>query len=358
MKKVKITVISNLYPSEKYPSFGVFVQNFCVELEQDDFEVNLVTIRGKSGEGFGKLFHYMKLFLRIIGALLFNSGDLIYVHYGSHPLVPLAWLLPLIKKPVVINFHGEDLVGDSGWEKKIRPMLRNVIEGSHLIVLPSEYFASIFSQRYQNPNVFISPSGGIDISKFRPLSSFNSNSVKRFGFVARIERGKGWLTMLRAIERLSKSELKALELHIVGAGADEDYLKLEVERLGMNDFIKLHGEMGHDRLPFIMQQLDFLVLPSELNESLGLVGVEAMACGVPVIASDIPAFRTYVENTKNGWLFEKGNDRQLAELFSRILSMETSSYEVMRKNCIETACQFDSKEVAKRLNLQLKKLVE
>jgi glycosyltransferase involved in cell wall biosynthesis len=155
----------------------------------------------KSGEGFGKLFHYMKLFLRIIGALLFNSGDLIYVHYGSHPLVPLAWLLPLIKKPVVINFHGEDLVGDSGWEKKIRPMLRNVIEGSHLIVLPSEYFASIFSQRYQNPNVFISPSGGIDISKFRPLSSFNSNSVKRFGFVARIERGKGWLTMLRAIER-------------------------------------------------------------------------------------------------------------------------------------------------------------
>lgn len=347
---MKMLVLSNLYPSKREPSFGVFVENFCNEWIAFGGSILLVTIKGKSGKGVYKLIRYFMLFVKSVVALLFRKYDVIYVHYGSHPLVPLIFLRFFISKPFIINFHGEDLVGTTGVEPKLRPLLKQVIEKADLIVLPSTYFLSIFSAKYKNANLLVSPSGGIDLSLFKPsMNMVPEDERVRIGFVARIERGKGWQTLIAAIEELVKVYSFTFVVDVVGVGGDDHLMRSEIQAKQLQDFFVFHGEMNHEQLAREMRKFRFFVAPSELNESLGLAGLEAMASGVPVIASNLPAFMTYVKHGLNGWVFEKSNSKALYMQIFCALKMSNSDYINMRNHCLATASDFDSKMVARVL---------
>jgi len=356
---MNILVISNLFPSKRYPSFGIFVKNFCTQLTEGRCEVNLVTIKGKAGQGAQKVARYSVFFLKVFYAILFSRYDLIYVHYGSHPLIPLAIFRCCLKKPIVINFHGEDLVSDRGVEVFIRPYLSKLIESAALIVVPSQYFYDVFRERYANINVTISPSGGIDLSLFHPTNELAVfPRVRRIGFVARIEHGKGWRTLLKSVEDLMQYENFSFELDVVGNGTEFSLMRSEVKARGMEKKVIFHGELDHVELAKLMRSFHFLVIPSELDESLGLVGIEAMSTGIPVIATDQPAFRTYIDDKVNGWLYKKSDSNELRNLLSMVLNMRLVDYLEMRNNCILKSREFDHQEVSKSLVNQLKKLIE
>jgi glycosyltransferase involved in cell wall biosynthesis len=356
---MNVLVISNLFPSRRYPSFGIFVKNFCDQLTESGCEVNLVVIKGKAGQGLLKVARYSVFFLKVFQAILFSRYDLVYVHYGSHPLIPLAIFRRYLKKSIVINFHGEDLVSDKGVEAFIRPYLTKLIESAELIVVPSQYFYDVFRARYANIHVTISPSGGIDLSLFHPkeeLSVFPS--VRRFGFVARIEQGKGWKTLLKSLENLMQNENFSFELDVVGNGTEFSLMRSEVKARGMEKKVIFHGELDHFELAKLMRSFHFLVIPSELDESLGLVGLEAMSTGIPVIATDQPAFRTYIDDKVNGWLYKKGDSNELTNVLSMVLNIKVLDYLEVRNKCIFKAREFDHREVSKVLVHQLKKLIE
>ena len=98
------------------------------------------------------------------------------------------------------------------------------------------------------------------------------------------------------------------------------------------------------------------IFPTALNESLGLVGLEAMSCGLPVIASNIGAPSAYIKNGVNGFLYETNNVEDLVEkvLFYQQLSINEKIK--MREDAILTAELYDSEKVSSSLYNQLLEL--
>ena len=356
---MRVLVISNLYPSRKHPSFGVFVRNFLQDLERNGAIVLLCTIKGKSGRGVLKLLNYAWLYARVLFSVFFRSYDIIYVHYAAHPLLPIVLVRRFLRKPLVVNFHGEDLVSESGWEGGLRSLIKPTIESSNLVVLPSEHFAHIFSQKYNSRKMFVSPSGGIDLKIFSPHQGpIDLNAEIHFGYAARIENGKGWLTLIRAAEEVVSQHQGKFYLHVVGTGSELMIMKSEVKKRGLEKNVHFYGELDHSQLPDVLRKLHFFVLPSELNESLGLIGLEALSCGVPVIASDLPAFRTYLIDHVNGWFFKKSDYIQLSLIMKEALSIDIAQYLSLRQESIKVAKRYDSQEMSSQLFMKLKELIE
>jgi len=102
---------------------------------------------------------------------------------------------------------------------------------------------------------------------------------------------------------------------------EEKYLESIKKCLDFNN-IKYHFfyDLGNEELVSFYQSLDCLVLPSNNStEAFGMVQIEAMNCGVPVVASDLPGIRSPIQKTQMGELFEKNNSIDLTNKIKKIL---------------------------------------
>ena len=143
-----------------------------------------------------------------------------------------------------------------------------------------------------------------------------SNLSFRIGYIGRFVSGKGIDVLLRAIRSLS------FEFHItmVGDGPERRSLKRLADDLGLTDRIIWHGAVAQSELPFILNSMNVLVLPSRTEkhwkEQFGRVLIEAMACGVPVIGSSSGEIPQVIGGV--GMVFEEGNSEALALGLSRL----------------------------------------
>ncbi len=129
------------------------------------------------------------------------------------------------------------------------------------------------------------------------------------GCVARLEKVKGLEYLVKAVD-LIKAEIPEIDCVIVGEGSQRDNLHWLIETLNLQNKIKLVGYK--DNFPDWIYNFDVFVLPS-LKESLGVLAIEAMACGRPVIATKSGGTVEIIDNEKHGMLVEPGNPRALAE---------------------------------------------
>jgi glycosyltransferase involved in cell wall biosynthesis len=128
---------------------------------------------------------------------------------------------------------------------------------------------------------------------------------------------KGVPTLLRAMARRAD-----VHLMLVGDGdLHADFVQLSAE-LGIADRVRFLGRVETEALPAVYRAADLLVLPSETRgEAFGMVLLEAMASGRPVIASDLPGVRSIVDHGTDGFLVEPGNPAALAETLGRFEHM-------------------------------------
>ncbi|MFM8303852.1 MAG: glycosyltransferase family 4 protein [Actinomycetota bacterium] len=129
---------------------------------------------------------------------------------------------------------------------------------------------------------------GVDTEHFAPEGEpgdVPSGGGARIGYVGRIEIRKGVLVLAGAI-----AQTPDVTLEVIGDGPDRSALDAEIDRLGIADRVTVTGFVAHDDLPARYCSFDLVVVPSletpRWIEQFGRVAVEAMACGVPVVASD------------------------------------------------------------------------
>ena len=150
---------------------------------------------------------------------------------------------------------------------------------------------------------------GVDTQRFSPAPARPEGQVPVIGYVGRLEPHKGVHVLLDAIARLDRATLR-----IAGAGPEEAALRARVAELGIGDRVELVGSVGQDQLPDFYRGLDVLAVPSLPTpgwlEQFGRVVVEAMACGVPVVASDTGALPDVVGDA--GLLVPPGDPEALA----------------------------------------------
>ncbi|MEP7199480.1 MAG: glycosyltransferase [Chloroflexota bacterium] len=181
---------------------------------------------------------------------------------------------------------------------------------------------------------------GVDLTRFRPTDKQRArqaigleSDVKTVLFVGRMEPLKGIDDLLRAIARILRDHnmpCNRLSLILIGGSAEDnpDNISSEMARLmrmrdalGLQEMVTFLGAQGQDVLPLYYSAADVVVMPSHY-ESFGMVALEAMACGTPVVASDVGGLSYTVEDGVTGFLVPDRNPAALADRICDILNDE------------------------------------
>ncbi len=296
------------------------------------------------------------------GVLAFHPGyDLVHGHYWLGGLaartVAAEWGLPL-----VASFHTlarvKDLFADGDPpepEERVRGEVAVVADALRILTpTPTEgdnlirlYGASSEQVRVVTP--------GVDRTTFRPLPREPSRRALGVGpgpvivFAGRLQRLKGPDVAIRSVARAVRADPEATRgLTLVMAGGPSgpglgwshpEEIRRFAEAEGVADRLVLHPPVPHDELPALLSAADVVLVPSR-SESFGLVALEAQACGVPVVASDVGGLRHLVADGEGGFLVPVGDVEAFAERILRILR-DPSLAVRLRRAALEQARRFD-----------------
>lgn len=344
-------LISNMYPDANSPGYGSFVKNVEVGLANNGIRSKYsAVITGRSTSFINKCYKYILFYINILRHY-FKSYDFIYIHYPNHAL-PCLMLCYLIKKQkIVVNLHGEDLLyPQTGLSLFLGKLNDYFLKKVDAIVVPSLYYKDIVKERVHDngKNIFVSPSGGINANIFYPKRfDFNNRDIYHLGYVGRIDSRKGWREFMGVLDRLpNKFNFRAT---IIGYGSEVECLKeyLARDKRHQIDYIP---KVAHEELRKYYSQFDIFLFPSmRKEESLGLVGIEAMACGTPVIGSNIGGIPSYLTHKKTGFLVEPGDIEQFAKYVIEYCQLDIEKKEFYYKNCVTTSKSYYSEKVLKDL---------
>lgn len=232
----------------------------------------------------------------------------------------------------------------------------NIIKSADLVVAFTDHERQLMA-RYHNVDplkVEVIPCG-VDTDLFNPIDRNVAKeklgiSASRVAlYVGRIEPLKGLEILIRAVTQIHSDE--GLSLIIVGGDpdADEEIIRLKqiILALRMESSISFIGAVDQQELPLYYNASDVLVIPS-YYESFGLVALEAMACGIPVIASRVGGLPTTVKDSKTGYLVPWRCPDPFADKLQIILNNQ-SIHDAMSRSAIELSLQMKWSKVAEDL---------
>jgi glycosyltransferase involved in cell wall biosynthesis len=157
---------------------------------------------------------------------------------------------------------------------------------------------------------------GVDLSAFRKAPKRRGPGPLRLGIVARLIERKRHANLLRAIARLvSERGPGAATLDVIGDGPEEGRLKALSGELGIADEVRFLGDRGD--VPDLLRELDAFVLPSSY-EGFPISIIEAMASGLPVVATAVDGVPEVVEHERTGLLVRTGDVQGLAGALARL----------------------------------------
>ncbi len=342
-----------MYPSKKDPYYGTFVKMFFEDLNKlDNTDTKLIAIKGRRLAIMSKIRAYISFYSQIILKLVLYKYDLIYVHTISHTSLPLRFISIFRRLNLIFNIHGDDLLTTT----KLAGILKNIslplLQKSNKIVVPTEYFKDVLLNEMpfiSMEKIIISPSGGISKKFFLKHSLISSSHIPKIGYVSRIDAGKGWDILLRALSLLKDDGIEFVA-EFYGRGDDVRNFKSKINEFNLSDMVKYYGPKSHEELPQIYSSFDIFVFPTiRKGESLGLVGLEAMASGTPVIGSDIGGLRSYIKDNVNGMMFPPGDHVELYKRLKSFLSRDDTERLIMSINAKKTAEMYESSKVNRAL---------
>jgi glycosyltransferase involved in cell wall biosynthesis len=230
-----------------------------------------------------------------------------HVFYGHFSAVP-SWIFLQLER--ALAWRTDRLIGLTPSEKR-EHLERGVGQVNRFAVVPS----------------------GIDLDRFRKARA-NGKAIPNWFECpsnARIIGSVGWLTDIKghrfliAAVALLRQTYHDLHLVIIGSGDQHDALLRQAAQVGISHAIHL---LGHrEEIEICLAGLDCFVLPS-LNEGMGRALIEAMAAGLPVVASRVGGIPSLIEDGKNGLLVPAGDSSAIASALRRILDDPTWSNEL------------------------------
>ncbi|OAQ54436.1 hypothetical protein HTG_02490 [Natrinema mahii] len=239
-----------------------------------------------------------------------TTVDVLITHYYLDDLV----LSRLVDVPTIYQYHGFSAVGVGG---KVRERLSATdihVANSHATA------AAVTDALDREVDHVVTP--GVDVDRFSPdAEPAFDRPEPTVTFVGRLAEAKGVFDLLDAFEPLSDDA----HLCFVGDGAGPqgasiaDALSRRVRELGIGDDVTFFGEVPHDDLHRYYAASDIVCYPT-YYDGFGLVNIEAMACGVPVVTTRVDGVEAYATHEENSLLVEPGEPAELAAALRRLVS--------------------------------------
>jgi len=277
--------------------------------------------RGLASAADGKL----KLPLTILDALRLRrtamKADVI--HAATERVAPLARLLSFwTGKPFVISAHGT-YADAAAYPWYLKPMYRASFRSAAVVAAVSRYTARVVTRSFAPRRVEIVP-GGFDAPAV-PAVERRLSSERRILSVGACKPRKGFHALIEALGLLKKEGF-ACRADIVGPKEPSKYverLEARLKGLGLEEQVSLRGRVPEEALARFYEEADLFVLPSEHDgaafEGLGLVYLEAMSYGLPVIGCLESGAEDVIQDGVNGRLVPPGDPGRLAAAIRSIL---------------------------------------
>lgn len=307
--------------------------------------------------------------------------DLIHSHYWMSGLAAEALSDRWAGIPILHMFHtlGEmkNRVARSEAEREGAYRLkgeRQVVARADRIIAatPAEQAQLEWLYKVDSRKVTVIPPG-VDTSHFYPIPADEArqfiglaSDARMILFVGRIEPLKGVATLIQAVACLRLKDLKEpVHLAVIGgdpeAGADdisEEMIRLQklCDDLTVGKMVVFLGKRGQDTLPYYYSAAEVVVMPS-YYESFGMVALEAMACGTPVIASQVGGLAFLVQDGVTGYTVPTEDHIALCERLTSLLGDETLRRK-MGNNAVENAQNYIWEKIASQIVHVYNELIE
>ena len=364
MESFKIAIASDWY----YPKLGgvaVHMHDLALHLRKLGHEVAIITNdreTGKEAELKEAGIDLIKVPGCILGgvnmsAFSRNAASMIpYIKdcdivHGHHAFTPLALKAVSAGRKVgkatlltthSINYENSPVIKTLG--RIAFPYYRYYLHNPHRIIAVSRA-SKEFIKRFTNVPVEIIPNG-VNVDFFDvPFSK--EEAKEKLGldknvvlYVGRIEPRKGVSTLINAMRYVNG------ELLVIGEGSMLPLLRERARLLGISEKVKFLGKVEYSKLPLFYRASDVFVLPS-LSEAFGIVLLEAMASGTPVIGTQVGGIPEIIDGC--GLLVPPGNAKKLAEAINFVLNNQNVEKRLARLGKRRAETVYDWKVVVKRI---------
>ncbi len=273
--------------------------------------------------------------------LLMEDYDFISIQYMGYFSVVFSSLKT--KTPYSISIHGMDVTG----QKKclVKLIQKRIVKNASVVISNSHYLAKELKEKigYSFQAKLVVIWNGIHLEKYKPDKELTLN--KTIVSVGRFVYKKGFDVLVDAFSRVKK-QCPDARLIIAGDGAEKLKCEKLAEKLEIRDSIDFLGLVDNEQIPSVMKQGRIFILPSR-NEPFGIVILEAMALGIPVIATDSGGVTEILNGGECGCLIPTDNPDEMAECMLRLLEDNVLSAELRRKG-LERIKLFSIEEVVSK----------
>ena len=363
---MRIIILVSLFPPKWLAGTEIATYNIAKYLARRGHEVHVITSwdEGLPNESFEEGFYVHRIRvprLRIGGYTLHALRELLLIKELSPDVVhaqsiPRGTACVLARKlfgvPCVVWGQGSDVYLPWRFKEVISKfVLGNADALIALTGLMKQKIIELLGR--ERCDIFVIPNG-IDyeffssyLGKRGSVTSEPGNNKKIVLYVGRLEPVKGVRYLVQAMGILRDGGLRNVKLLIVGDGSEKKCLEELVKKLDLEDYVVFAGKVSHEKIPEYMASADVFVLPS-LSEGFGMAVVEAMAMGLPVIASRVGGLPWIIRDGENGFLVEPRNPRDIAEKITLLLTNDNLRAYMSKRN-IEEARKYSWEKIVEKL---------
>ena len=206
------------------------------------------------------------------------------------------------------------------------------------------------AKRYGSNKITLLPVYGINLDIFKKKKKKEINKdVFEIVVVARLSPEKGHKYLFESLKKIDKEWI----LHVIGGGPLQEELEELRDELGLKGKIFFYGYLEHKEIVEHYNSSDLFILPS-LEEGLGYVSGEALACGCPVIASNVGGIPDIVIDKKTGLLFEPGNSDDIKDKINYMINNKNRAIEMAEAGRQHIVRNYDSKKIMEQFEDILK----
>jgi len=364
--------IKVLYPILHYPPVIGGLEQWSQNIAQrqpEDTEILIVTGRVGGAPNFEKkgnviifrtslfelsdLSHSSIIYIATAAPYIFFrslllSGSINTFHCHGFVSAILGWLVSSVsRKPFICTEQSIKL------RNPVSKLLARMVYGKAALCISSSRAVAKEFGKMGVRNIEIIPNG-VDLKLFanRRDSIANKNGFVILS-VGRLEKVKGHKYLINAFAEIKKKVPEA-KLLLVGDGSERKNLERQILDLGLGD-VEFIGEIPHEELPHWYHKADVFVMPS-LSEGFGITSIEAMASGVPVVASRVGGLLDIVKDGENGMLVEEGDSQAIV---NAVLSLYTNPQKLKQLSILgaERAQNYSWDGVASRVTRLYKNLL-
>ncbi|WP_028571763.1 glycosyltransferase [Desulfonatronum lacustre] len=349
----KILVITMLYPSRESPHFGVFIKREVESMAGLYSQKVIVPIPWRFSHGRdsalpgdrhdrdarngieviykkyfplpGAVFLPAKgvwFYLFLVGLIRKIQVDFDFDLIHAHNAYPEGYCGLLIKnefkKPLIVSCRGNDL-NKLPESFVLRPMIRRVLNNADAVITVSKSLARRAVELGTDPDKISLMPKGVDMDVFKPMSKTKARKKLDLPMDKTIVLSVGWLitrknpfSFTKVLQDCTAAEREKLLFVWVGEGPRRTELEREIKANNLEKHVKLAGRRDPAEIAIWMNAADIFMLVS-FSEGMPNVLYEAMACGVPVVASNVDGASEVVNHWENGFLVSPYDYKKMYE---------------------------------------------